>query len=202
MSRAAHIRNLFGPLVRRMYRIHVHGSSSVPLTGPVLLLCPQEGILAVPAFISVTPRPVHVIPNASLARVIGSSGIESIGGIPISGFAAIETQNRAATALKSGAAVGIFGGNPSPGWLVAKEAPVVVPVIVVGDRGRVLTDPPRLGSQVDVFFGPASIPSGMGENGRQAVAPNRSEARFRAEWCRQIVMDAQERAIQRTGGSQ
>jgi hypothetical protein len=85
---------------------------------------------------------------------------------------------------------------------VAKEAPVVVPVIVVGDRGRVLTDPPRLGSQVDVFFGPASIPSGMGENGRRAVAPNRSEARFRAEWCRQIVMDAQERAIQRTGGSQ
>jgi hypothetical protein len=185
-----------------MYRIHVHGSSSVPLTGPVLLLCPQEGILAVPAFISVTPRPVHVIPNASLARVIGSSGIENIGGIPISGFAAIETQNRAATALKSGAAVGIFGGNPSPGWLVAKEAPVVVPVIVLGDRGRVLTDPPRLGSRVEVFFGPAVIASAVGEHELGQAAPNRSEARFRAEWCRQIVMDAQERAIQRTGGSQ
>ena len=202
MSRPAHIRNLLGPLVRRMYRIQVHGSSSVPLTGPVLLLCPQEGILAGPALISVTPRPVHIIPNESLDRVIGSIGIENIGGIPISGPAAIATQNRAAAALRSGGAVGIFGGNPSPGWLVAKEAPVVVPVIVVGDRGRVLTDPPRIGSQVDVFFGPASTPPAVGENRQTPVVPNRSETRFRAEWCRQIVMDAQERAIQRTGGSQ
>ena len=104
--------------------------------------------------------------------------------------------------VESGDLVCIFDGNPSPGWLVAKEAPVVVPVIVVGDRGRVLTDPPRIGSQVDVFFGPASTPPAVGENRQTPVVPNRSETRFRAEWCRQIVMDAQERAIQRTGGSQ
>ena len=202
MSRSAHIRNLFGPLVRRMYRIRVHGTSSVPLTGSVLLLCPQEGILAAPALISVAPRPIQIIPNGSLASVLGSSGIEQIGGIPISGPAAIDTQNRAAAALRSGAAVGIFGVHPAPGWLVAKEAPVVVPVIVLGDHGRVLTDPPRLGSRVDVFFGPAVIASAVGEHGLGQAAPNRSEARFRAEWCRQIVMDAQERAVQRTGGSQ
>jgi hypothetical protein len=202
MSRSAHIRNLLGPLIRRMYRIHVHGTSSVPVAGPALLLCPQEGILAVPAVISVTPRPISVIPNQSLSRILGVSGIEGMGGIPISGSAAIETQNQAVAALKSGSAVGIFGGNPSPGWLVAKEVPVVVPVIVMGDRGRVLTDPPSIGSRVDVFFGPASIPPPMGENGQVSAAPNRSEARFRAEWCRQLVMDAQERAIQRTGGSQ
>ncbi len=200
-TRPAHVRNLVGPVIRRLYRIRIHGAAHLPATGPVLLISPNEGILAAPAVASVAPRPVNVIPNASLSAVLGASGVAAMGGIPVHGEGAVEAQRRAASLLGHGAAVALFGGAVSPGWLIARCSPVIVPVIVIGDQGRVVTDTPRWGSVVDVFIGPAVNPPPRDLHAHGLNAPNRSEARSRAEWARQIVMDARSWAIQRTGGS-
>lgn len=201
-TRPAHVRNLFGPVIRRLYRIRVHGLANIPASGPVLLLSPNEGVLAAPALISVAPRPVHVLPNASLARVLGPAGVAAMGGIAPQSVAGLDAQRRAAAMLADGAVVAVIGSSISPGWLVASAAPVVVPVVVVGDHGKVLTDTPRLGAVVEVFVGPAVHAPPRDPARGSRTAPNRSAVRSRAEWARQIVFDAQVRAIQRTGGSQ
>lgn len=201
-TRPAHMRNLLGPVIRRLYRIRVHGLASIPASGPVLLLSPNEGVLAAPALVSVAPRPVHVLPNASLTQVLGPAGVVAFGGIAPQSSAALDAQRRAAELLADGAVVALVGSSVSPGWLVARAAPVVVPVIVIGDHGKVLTDTPRLGALVEVFVGPAVHPPPRDSAEGSRAAPNRSEVRSRAEWARQIVSDAHAQAIQRTGGSQ
>ena len=200
--RPAHVRNLLGPVVRRLYRIRVHGAANLPIAGATLAVCPSEGVLATPAVLSVLSRPAHAIPNLSLSSVIGGAGVRGMGGIELSGAGALETQRRALHLLSQGTVVALFGSAVSPGWLIAAARPVLVPIIVIGGNGRIATDTPRIGTVVDVFIGPAVPSESVFALGEEHVAPNRSQARVSAEWCRQIVSDAYERAIQRTGGLQ
>ncbi len=60
VKRAAHARNLVGPLIRATYRITVHDAENLPASGPVLLICDWANIAAPSVLKAGLARPVHV----------------------------------------------------------------------------------------------------------------------------------------------
>ncbi len=150
-SRAATFRNLSGPALKAVYKIHEQGSDLVPMSGPLIMLVEGEGLLVVPILKALTPRPVHVVVSGALGQVLAghSSGLGGDLTFIPPGF---EATQEALSYLQDGEAVGIMGDFSSLGYLVAMTGATVVPVVITGAGGKVATDPPRPRSKVGILY--------------------------------------------------
>ncbi len=182
---AANARNLSSALLRRMYRLQSHGQHFVGTGGPLLLVTRSEGVLAGALMHACAPRPIHVVANAAMTDALPERLLFAGGDIPLSGPAAVATQRGALAALRDDRAVAVAGSEVSVGYLVAVSGVAVMPVVLLGAVGRILTDPPRLRSRIDVFFAPPVTLAVTGE-------PLRSTTRAAiTEQVRQLLTDAE-----------
>lgn len=188
---AANARNLSSAMLRRIYRLQSHGQHFVGTSGPLLLVTRCEGVLAGALLLACAPRPVHVVANAAMSEAIPERVLAATGDVARSGPAAIATQRAALTALRDDRVVAVAGSGLSVGYLVAVSGVAVMPVVLLGAVGRILTDPPRPRSRIDVFFAPPVTLEVTGE-------PLRSTTRAAiSEQVRQLLTDAEATAQQR-----
>lgn len=183
ISRAAHARNLIGPLVRSAYRIDVHGSENLPRRGPVLIMCDWNNIAAPSIIKAGLPRPVHVwaagpaaLPGPLLS-VVGDLAMPE-GGVGVG------TIRRVVEVLERGEAVAAIGVHDL-GYVVAKTRAPLMTAAFDAPATKRPTDPPARKSSVSVTMGSVhAVPERF-----QSEHPTRSVARAAGEWARQILVD-------------
>ena len=183
LSRAAHARNLIGPLVRSAYRIDVHGSENLPRRGAVLIVCDWNNIAAPSILKAGIPRPVHVwaagpaaLPGPLLS-VVGDLAMPE-GGVGVG------TIRRVVEVLNLGEAVAAIGVQDL-GYVVAKTRAPLMTAAFDAPVTKRPTDPPARKSTVSVTMGPVhAVPERF-----QLDRPTRSVARAAGEWARQILVD-------------
>ena len=142
---------------------------------------------------AVAPRPLHVVANEAMNEAIRPGLLERSGDIPVASPTAIHAQHVARAALEDERAVVVAGSLVPVGYLVGVTGVDVMPVVLLGADGRVPTDPPRPRSRIDVYFAPAVPVSVPGD-------PLRASTRAAvAEQVRQIVSDAEDLAVMRSG---
>lgn len=190
---AAHARNLASMAMRVSYKVHPHGSHHVGLVGPAVLYCRSEGVLTGTLLHATVPRPVHVMANAAMMAALRQGMMTKAGVIPVRESTAVDAQRSARAAIEDDRAVAVTGVMVDPAYLVAVTGAPLVPVVMLGAEGRVVTDPPRPRSRIDVYyFEPVSI----------AVDDDPLKATTRAavsERIRQVMVDAHELAAVRSG---
>lgn len=192
-SGAAHARNLASAALRMTYQLRPHGAHHVGTSGPLLMVCRSEGMLAGAILHATLPRPVHVVANEAMGKALRQGMMTKAGVIPVSSETAIEAQHRARAALEDDRAVVITGSACPTGYLIATCAVPVLPVVMLGAEGRVPTDPPRPRSRIDVYFMPPVTIEVPGE-------PLRASTRAAIEeQVRQVVSDAEAQAMMRAG---
>lgn len=182
-SRAAHARNLIGPLIRSAYRIDVRGGDHVPARGGLLIMCDWNNIAAPGILKAAIPRPVHVwaagpaaLPGpllsvtGDLAMPVARSGVTVVGHV--------------IDLLHSGEAV-VGVGVHDVGYVVARTgAPVLVAAITAPATKRP-TDPPPRKSEITVALGTSHpLPDRL-----VTARVSRGHARSAGEWVRRIVAD-------------
>jgi 1-acyl-sn-glycerol-3-phosphate acyltransferase len=175
------------------YQVRAHGAHHVGTSGPLLLVCRSEGILAGAVLHATVPRPVHVVANEAMSKALRQGMMAKAGVIPVTASTAVEAQHRALAALRDERAVVVTGSTVPVGYLVAMTGVPVMPVVLFGAEGRVATDPPRPRSRIDVYFAPAVRLDVTGD-------PLRTSTRASIEeQVRQLVSDAEELAAMRSG---
>jgi hypothetical protein len=192
-SGAAHARNIAGAALRMTYQIRPHGAHHVGTSGPLLMVCRSEGILAGAFLHATVPRPVHVVANEAMSTALRQGMMAKAGVIAVKAPTAIEAQHQALAALLDERAVVVTGAAVPVGYLVAKAGVPVMPVVLLGAEGRVATDPPRPRSRIDAYFAPAVMLDVTGD-------PLRASTRASVEeQVRQLVSDAEKVAAMRSG---
>jgi hypothetical protein len=192
-SGAAHARNLASAALRVTYAVRSHGTHHVGTSGPLLLVCRSEGILAGAVIHATVPRPVHVVANAAMSTALRQGMMTRAGVIPVTAPTAIEAQHQALAALEDERAVALTGSAVPAGYLVAVSGCSIVPVVLLGAEGRVPTDPPRPRSRIDAYYFPPVAIDVPGD-------PLRTTTRAAVdEQVRQAVSDAERIADQRAG---
>lgn len=191
-SGAAHARNLASTAMRVSYKVHPHGTHHVGTSGPALLLCRSEGVLAGALLHASVPQPVHVVANAAMMAALRQGMMTKAGVIPVRSRTGIEAQHSAAAALEDGRVVALTGSTIDPAYLLAISGAPLIPVVMLGAEGRVPTDPPRPRSRIDVYyFDPvaidvrgdavsASVRAGITEQVRQVMTDAEGIAAVRA----------------------
>jgi len=191
---AAHARNLTSAALRMTYQLRPHGAHNVGTSGPLLMVTRCEAVLAGSLVRAVAPRPIHVVANEAINRAVPDSVLSAAGDIPLSGVYGIAAQRSALAALADDRAVLLAGSGVPVGYLAATSGAAVMPVVIMGADGRVPTDPPRPRSRIDVFFMP---PVHVHTTGDPLKAATRSAL---VEQVRQLLADAEQVAVMRTGG--
>lgn len=157
-SGAAHARNLASTALRLTYRLHPHGMHHAGTSGPAVLLCRSEGVLAGAVIHATVPRPVHVVANAAMMAALRQGMMAKAGVIPVGDEAAVSAQRSARAAVLDERAVALTGSLVDPAYLLAVTGAPLVPLVLLGAEGRVATDPPRPRSRIDVYcFEPVAI---------------------------------------------
>jgi len=192
-SGAAHARNIAGAALRMTYQIRPHGAPHVGTSGPLLMVCRSEGVMAGAFLHATAPRPVHVVANEAMGRALRQGMMAKAGVIPVTAPTAVEAQHVALAALRDERAVVVTGAAVPVGYLVAMTGVPVMPVVLLGAEGRVATDPPRPRSRIDAYFAPAVTLDVTGD-------PLRTSTRASIEeQVRQLVSDAENVAAMRSG---
>lgn len=190
---AAHVRNLAAGGLGLAYRLQAFGAHHIGTSGPVIVVCSSEAVLAGSLIQAIAPRPVHVIPNAAMSAVVPPSMLAAMGAIVPTSTAAIHAQEAALRALADGRAVAVIGSLVDPAWLVAMSKAPVLCVTLVGEHGSVPTDPPRIRSLVRAYVSDQhGIPTAwdpLSVSTRAAVT----------ERLRQLTADADDKALRRAG---
>ena len=190
---AAHVRNLSATGLRWAYRLQAYGAHQIDTRGRVIVLCPSEGVLAGLLLQAISPRPIHVVANAAMVAAFPARVLESTGGLVPVGTTALGAQLAAADALADGRAVAIVGSLVNPAWLVAMSHAPVVCVTLVGEQGKVPTDPPRIGSPIRAYVSAQHRLPTLGD-------PLRASTRAAVtEKLRQVMTDADDQALRRAG---
>lgn len=191
---AAHTRNLASLALHQLYRLRAHGAFHVGTDGPLLLVVPSEAVLAGVVVQAVAPRPVHVVVSTAAMTALPPVLRRVTGAIGVDAPTAVAAQHAARAALEDGRVVAVCGATVSAGYLVATTGVPVVPVTLLGVDGRVVSDPPRPGAQIDAYFVPpvridvpgeplrVSTRAVVDENVRQVVADATEQAQRRAGW--------------------
>ena len=198
MSRGATARNLVGPVLRRGYRLRIHGGHRCPRRGPLLVVAPHLGFLDPTVIATCLPRPIDVL--------VDPGGLSALGA-RIPGRIVIEESDPGAALrhardrLSEGAAVGAWSGDGlerAAGYLALNSDAAILPVAVLGGSGRHPGDPPSLRAPIDVVVGEpfalVDLP--------QAVSQDplvRADVLRAAELIRQRVTDHFADAAVRTG---
>jgi hypothetical protein len=190
---AANMRNLSAGGLSLLYRLQASGAHHIGTSGPLILLCSSEAVLAGTVLQAIAPRPVHVIPNAAMSAVLPPSILTSMGAIVPSSTAAIAAQEAALQALADGRAVAVVGTLVDPAWLVAASQSPVLCVTLVGEQGRVSTDPPRVRSLVRAYVSDQHQVAAVGDPLSVSVRAGVTEQ------LRQLRADADDQALRRAG---
>lgn len=192
-SGAAHARNLASTAMRLTYRLHLHGMHHAGTSGPAVLVCRSEGVLAGAVIHAAAPRPVHVVANAAMMAALRQGMMTRAGVIPVADHAALAAQRAARAAVLDERAVVVAGSLVDPSYLLAVTGAPLIPLVLLGAEGRVATDPPRPRSRIDVYcFEPVEV----------VVPGDPLRATTRAavdEQVRQVLADAERVAAIRSG---
>jgi len=201
------LRPLGAAMVRRHWRVRVHGVEHVPHRGPVLLAGNHIGLLDGPLLVALAPRMVHAWVKSEMfegrtgvvMRAAGQISVERTGVDP----GAVRTAVRV---LCEDGVVAVYPeGSRGAGevshtrlglaYLAMVTGAHVVPVAHLGTRlpgGSVASVPPR-GSRFDIVFGP-------GVDGEQRAWPRRrTDVQVVAEQLRQRLAAHVVEAQQLTG---
>lgn len=154
-------------LIRRRYRVQVHGAHHVPAQGPVILACNHVGVIDGPLLAIFAPRPVHALTKQEMFAGRLGGFLRHAGQVPLDRWhtdpAAVRTCLRV---LREDGVVGIFPeGRRGDGelrrlhrgaaYLALVTGAPVVPVVMFGTRvpgGGKSSLPPR-GAHLDVVLG-------------------------------------------------
>ena len=182
-SRAAHARNLVGPLIRSTYRINVHGGENLPRHGSVLVLCDWNNIAAPSVLKSGLSRPIHVwaagpagLPGP-LMSVTGDLAMpDGRPGVPVvRGVIDLLEQGEAVVAI----------GVADIGYVLARTGAPMLTARVQAPATKRPTDPPARKSEISVTMGaPHALPERF-----QGVRPTIGVAQAAGEWARQRLVD-------------
>ncbi|WP_205472174.1 1-acyl-sn-glycerol-3-phosphate acyltransferase [Nocardioides sp. SYSU D00038] len=155
-------------VIRRRYRVTVHGAEHVPASGPVILASNHVGVLDGPLMAIYAPRPVHALTKEEMFEGALGRFLLHSGQVPLDRFhsdpAAVRTCVRV---LRDGGVVGIFPeGARGPGeferfhlgaaYLGLVSGAPIVPVIQFGTRepGGHSGSLPDRGHHIELVFGP------------------------------------------------
>lgn len=182
-SRAAHARNLVGPLIRSTYRIDVRGVENLPRQGSVLIVCDWNNIAAPSVLKAGLPRPIHVwaagpagLPGP-LMSVTGDLAMPE----QRPGVAVVQ---RVVELLGEGEAV-VAIGVQDLGYVLSKAGTAMMTAHVQAPDTKRPTDPPARKSEIGVTMGPIhDIPVRF-----TAHRPTIGVARAAGEWARQRLAD-------------
>lgn len=192
-SGAAHARNLASAALRMTYAVRSHGAHHVGTSGPLVMVCRSEGILAGAVLHATVPRPVHVVANEAMSTALRQGMMTKAGVIPVAAPTAVDAQHRALAALEDERAVVVTGTAVPIGYLVAMLQAPVLPVVLLGADGRVPTDPPRPRTRIDAYYFEPVMVDVSGDPLRPATRAAVEEQ------VRQLVSDAERVAFQRSG---
>lgn len=182
-SRAAHARNLVGPLIRSTYQINVHGAENLPRHGSVLVLCDWNNIAAPSILKSGLSRPIHVwaagpagLPGplmsvtGDLAMPEGRPGVAVV-----SNVVGLLAQGEAVVAI----------GVTSIGYVLARSGAPVMTARIQAPATKRPTDPPARKSEISVTMG---VPHALPERFTMK-RPTVGVTRAAGEWARQRLVD-------------
>lgn len=182
-SRAAHARNLVGPLIRSTYRIDVHGDENLPRRGSVLIVCDWNNIAAPSVLKAGLPRPIHVwaagpagLPGP-LMSVTGDLAMpERRPGVGV--------VRQVVDLLEQGEAVLAIGVSDI-GYVLARTGATMITATVHAPVTKRPTDPPVRKSEISVTMGmPHELPERF-----QTPSPTIGITRAAGEWVRQRLVD-------------
>ena len=196
MTRAAQVRNLFGPLLRLALRVRVVGAHRVPPQGGLILISSRTGLVDASIIRTSLIRPVTV-----LARVDGQSN-DAVSGRAHDDRLALFRW--ACVQVNRGEAIAGFPADelrPSqqhvlgllPAYVSACTDMPVIPLYIHGARGRRATDPPRPRSEVTVLVGNPVTWDVVEDPG------SRLQILGRVEQLRQVQADHDREALARLG---
>ncbi|MGA8255039.1 MAG: lysophospholipid acyltransferase family protein [Nocardioides sp.] len=156
-------------IIRRRYRVVIHGAEHVPASGPVILAANHVGVIDGPLLAVFSPRPAHALTKMEMFRGPLGPFLRLAGQIKLDRFRtdpqAVKTAVRA---LRDGLAVGIFPEGTrgtgelerfhrGAGYLALVTGAPVVPVIIFGTRdpGGASSSLPTKGATLDLVYGRA-----------------------------------------------
>ena len=198
MSASATARNLVAPVLRRGYRLRMHGAHLCPRRGPLLVVAPHLGFLDPTVIATCLPRPVDVLVDPGALSVLGA---RIPGRIVVEAADPGDALREARDQLDGGAAVGAWSGGGlerAAGYRALRSAAPVLPGAVLGGCGRHAGDPPPWRAVIDVVVGEVFTLEGASPSGtRDPFA--RSGVLGAAELIRQRIADHLTAARVRTG---
>ena len=171
-------------VIRRRYRITLHGTHNVPRQGPVIFASNHTGVVDGPLLAIFSPRPAHALTKVEMFK--GKMGVflTRVGQIKLDRFnydpAAVRESLRV---LRDGGAVGIFPeGSRGAGdlerfhrgaaYLAMVTGAPIVPVIMLGTRepGGHSGSLPGRGSRIEIRYGePMRVGTAPWPRTKQAV---------------------------------
>jgi hypothetical protein len=188
IARAAHARNIVGPLIRSTYRIHAKNQNNVPAHGAVVIVCEWNNIAAPSVLKAALPRPLHVWADGP-AGVPGP--LLSITGdlaMPVTRIG-VDVVHRATELLRAGEAVAALGVDDL-GYALASTSAPILPVLVQAPATKRPTDPPARKSSIEVQVGDLQP---FPEHLRTDVV-TRASVLAAGEWARQVLVDSRRAA--------
>ena len=182
-------------LIRRRYRVVVHGAEHVPADGPVIFAANHVGVIDGPLLAIFAPRPAHALTKIEMfGHWFLGPFLRQAGQIPLDRFHTDPAAVRAATrVLRDGRAVGIFPeGARGAGelelfhrgaaYLALVTGAAIVPVILFGTRepGGASSSLPRKRGTIDLVFGtPFTVEQATWPRTRQQVGETSHRLRAR-----------------------
>jgi len=184
VKRAAHARNLVGPLIRATYRITVHDAPNLPASGALLLICDWANIAAPSVLKAGLARPVHVWAAGPAALPGPLLSITGDLAVPET-RPGVRVLREAVRFLQAGEVVAVCGPE-DVGYAVAVTGAAVQTLTVDAPPTKRPTDPPARKSAITVSVGPLRhVPEHL-----RAVQPTRDVVRAANEWVRQLTVDS------------
>jgi 1-acyl-sn-glycerol-3-phosphate acyltransferase len=155
-------------LIRRRYRVVVHGAHHVPTTGPVVIAANHTGVIDGPLMAIYAPRPVHALTKIEMFTGFLGRFLTWAGQIPLDRMHTDPQAVRLAVhVLREGGVVGIFPeGARGAGelelfhrgaaYLAMTTGAPIVPLMMFGTReaGGSSSSLPRRGGTIDLVFCP------------------------------------------------
>jgi len=182
--RAAHARNLVGPLIRSTYRITVHDAENLPASGAVLLICDWANIAAPSVLKAGLARPVHAWAQGPAALPGPLLSITGDLAVPET-RPGVRALRDAVSYLRADEVVAVCGPT-DVGYALAVTGAAVQTISVDAPPTKRPTDPPARKSAITLNIGPLRhVPEHL-----RSAQPTRDVVRAANEWVRQLTTDA------------
>lgn len=183
-TRAAHARNLLGPLIRSTYKITVHEEGNLPRHGAVVLVCAWNNISVPTVLKAGLPRPVHVWSTGPAALPGPLLSLTGDLAVP-DDRPGIGSLREAVRLLDEGEAVAAID-VADVGYAISRTGAPVQAVLVDAPMTKRPTDPPARKSAITLTLGPLRhVPEHL-----RSGEPTRNSVRAAGEWARQVLVDS------------